>query len=571
MAVKPVVYDDSSNKHRPLGSGEKMDGLSASSIISAQSGNLITTGSDGLAYATGSGIADPSADNLLEATPSGKLKMDVDRLAEWLDGHPADAKALSEAIKVVSGDSGNVITKGSDKGAYLSAAALANAIGGMSAAQLQQLASALADGKTIVASNGKLTVDPTSATAAQLSKISAALRKAGSGLSVDPSTGKLVVDFASMDPAIMRAVVLSMVQPGGGIGVDSGGQLYVDFDSMPTDKFEAMLKSLKMLVPLDATKTLYVSTNNAAAGDSIVDGRGTAAKPFKTISAAVNYLTGNYSLGSHNAYIRVVAGTYNENVTLPEYSRGSGTITIMSDSGSRDVTVKGVPISNGRVGTPFAASGAGAVYNIRYISTERVEAPTTGRSQIASCVSANSNALLRLYGCAYRQSFPNVAAVPSFGGNDFEVRVVTADSGGTIYLYHSPVAHALSSEVNPYAGVSGEVSATVHPFVVARGGTLWFTLSYDEENDPVTTGEFSCSGSCDVFITVWQGGSTNTLSGGNPILFTGTMTGKRFEVSGGSHIKVPVSSNKDTYFPGDAAGTVDDGTDGRPNTFCWYA
>lgn len=152
MAVKPVVYDDTTKKHRPLGSGEKMDGLSASSIVSSQSGNLITTGSDGLAYATGSGIADPAADNLLEATSGGKLKVDIDRVIEWIDGHPSDAKTISEAIKVVSGDSGNVIVKGSDKGAYLSSA---------------PLASALADGETIVASNGKLAANPMSATAVQ--------------------------------------------------------------------------------------------------------------------------------------------------------------------------------------------------------------------------------------------------------------------------------------------------------------------------------------------------------------------------------------------------------------------
>lgn len=554
MAVKPVVYDDSSNKHRPLGSGEKMDGLSASSVISSQSGNLITAGSDGLAYATGSGIADPAADNLIEATPSGKLKMDVDRLAEWLDGHPADAKALSEAIKVVSGDSGNVITKGSDKGAYLSAMTLASAIGSMSAAQLQQLASALADGKTIVASNGKLTVDPTSATAAQLSKISTALRKAGSGLSVDPSTGKLVVDFASMDPAIMRAVVLSMVQQGGGIGVDSAGQLYVDFDSMPTNKFEAMLKSLKMLVPLDANKTLYVSTNNAAAGDTIIDGRGTAAKPFKTIQACVNYVTGTYSVGRFHVTIRVVAGTYNENVALPDFSRGTGYIEIVPDSGARDVIVQAQVNQYGTRGWCFNASGG--FWILRYMDARRVESPTQQKSQALGCYQASGTAILDLYGCAARQSMPSSTSV--LGGENYTVRIISADGGGTVRFRHGVLPGVISAQ----APAVGDYPA-VDVLNVARQGSLWLVRGYDEDNDPVTTQFVECSGSCRHFLYMWQGGKINTLSGGNIITFTGSVTGKRYNLTGGSFVAGVGGS--ETFFPGSEGGTVD------TSTYCWYA
>lgn len=178
MAVKPVVYDDSTKKHRPLGSGERMDGLSASSIISADSGNLITTGSDGLAFLSGPGIADPAADNLLEATSAGKLKVDIGRIIEWLDGHPQDAKDIADAIHVVSGDSGNLIHEGSDGGAYMSSAQLAAAIAGLTAAQLQAIAALLApdlaDGLTVVLNAaGKLSVGDISGVAVAASGASA--------------------------------------------------------------------------------------------------------------------------------------------------------------------------------------------------------------------------------------------------------------------------------------------------------------------------------------------------------------------------------------------------------------
>lgn len=410
MAVKPVVHDDTTNKHRPLGSGEKMDGLSASSIISAQSGNLITTGSDGLAYATGSGIADPAADNLIEATSGGKLKVDMDRIIEWLDGHPNDAKILSEAIKVVSGDSGNVITKGSDKGAYLSSASLANVIAGMSAAQLQQLASALADGKTIVASGGKLTVDPTSATAAQLTKISAAIRKSGGGLSVG-SDGKLSVDFASMDPAIMRAVVLSMVQDGGGLAVDSNGQLYVDFTTMPDDKFQQLKDSLDMQRTLNSALYVYVDYDDAAASDTykvrdstgtlVVDvDRGKEDKPFKTVQGAVNMVTRLYALGANNAYIYVKArrartgkdSYYSQNVTLPGFTATTGVIHVMAyDNANRPKLRNGSVAGN----CVIVNGGTWYLHHLDCFEEVRDNASATGNTY-PTCIAATADAEVHL-------------------------------------------------------------------------------------------------------------------------------------------------------------------------------
>ena len=262
----PVVWDDDTKKHRPLGTGEKMGGLDASSILSSDSGNLLEAGSDGLAYLSGSGVVDPRADNLLEESDRGKLQVTIDRITEWLDGHPQDAAALADAMNVVSGDSGNVIVEGTDKGAFLSKGAIAAAVAGMTDAQKNQLADAIAariasdiaDGKTIVASNGKLTADPTNATAAQKKAINQALADADSGLVVDNSTGKLKVDFSNM----------------------------------PTDKFEELLRGLKMQVPLDQNITHIVATADANAGDTIIDGRGTEAKPWKTIQACVDYVTG---------------------------------------------------------------------------------------------------------------------------------------------------------------------------------------------------------------------------------------------------------------------------------------
>lgn len=520
----PVVWDDTTKKHRPLGTGEKMGGLDASSIISSDSGNLIQTGSDGLALVTGSSLADPRADNLLETSGNGKLQVTVDRIAEWLDGHPQDAAILADAINVVSGDAGNVIVQGTDKGAYLSKSAIASAVEGMSAADKNKLADAIAariaadiaDGQTITASGGKLTADPTNATAAQKKAINQALADADSGLVVNNSTGKLQVDFSNM----------------------------------PTDKFEELLKGLKMLVPLSANKNIYVSTNNAAAGDTIIDGRGTAAKPFKTIQAAVNYATGNYAVGNYRISINVVAGTYNENVVLPDFSRGTGYIRIRSDSDARDVTIVSQTDEDGTRGTTVTATGgAWRLYNI---TASRTEHPTSAKSQTVGCYAADGDgASLSLWGCAAVQTVP--ASPSPLGGENYSVQIFRADSGGAIHLYPSALAMSVSC-AKPASG-----TPFVAVFSVQRGGQLWLHRS----NDSSLSFDVSCSGSCDVFCNMWQVGVMNVRGGGTMIGFTGSVTGKRYELAGGSH--VAGTGGSATFFPGDEAGTLEDAT------YCWYA
>ena len=513
----PVVWDDTAKKHRPLGSGEKMGGLSASSMISSDSGNLLQQGSDGLMLVTGGSIADPRADNLLEESANGKLQVTTDRVVEWLDSHPQAAAAIAEAVKVVSGDDGNVIVQGSDKGAFLSKATINSAVATM--------------------------------TPAQLTALTNALRKAGGGLNIDPSTGKLVVDFASMDPAIMRNVVLSMVQQGGGIGVDANGQLYVDFDSMPTDKFEAMLKSLKMLVPLSANKTLYVSTNNSAAGDTIIDGRGTAAKPFKTIQACVDYATGNYSVGRYHITIRVVAGTYNENVTLPDFSRGTGYMEIVPDSGARDVIVVSQADSRGLTGTTFSCSGG--VWHVRRVDARRTETPTTFKGAAPGCYQCTGTGILNLYGFSATQRMPT-SPVP-LGGESYGVRVISADNGGIIHIHHDALASVISTQKPSEGG------PTVNAINVSRGSTLMLRGYFDDDFNPPLSPEVSCSGSCHVFLYMGSVGAVTSLGAGARVQFTGSVTGKSYDLRGGSYVAIPNMS-----FPGDAdSGTIEE------STYCW--
>ena len=537
----PVVWDDTAKKHRPLGSGEKMDGLSASSIISSQSGNLITTGSDGLAYATGSGIADPAADNLLEATSAGKLKLDVDRLAEWLDGHPQDAAVLADAIKVVSEDSGNVISAGSDNGAYLSSAALSAVIAGMSSAQLQTLLASLADGETVVASGGKLVVDPTSAPKAKLQAITTALRKVGGGLSVDSGTGKLVVDFASMDPAIMRNVVLSMVQTGGGIAVDQNGQLFVDFDNMPTDKFEALLKSLKMQVPLSANMNMYVDGANGS--DTIIDGRGTEAKPFKTITACARYATQNYAVGAYTLAILVKPGTYIEQAYLPSYTHTSGRMVL------RAYDYANPPLlTNTNNNTVISCSGVWSI--TRFDVASNVTASNDGLEHFLALVSVSGGGSLDVYGCSFNHTY--VGAAPTSGHT--YLRSINID-GFSVLNFRYMQDYATSIEV-----VKG--NATTAEVLFIQNGSQFRTYSTNNSDYMI---EFLVKGDFTNFTSV-GGQSTFYIVGGGTytprfVVPSGaSAVGKCYYASGSSGISIPSNQT----LPGTIEGTVDS------STYSWY-
>ncbi len=482
----PVVWDDDTKKHRPLGTGEKMGGLDASSLLSSDSGNLITSGSDGLAYLSGSGMVDPRADNLLEDSANGKLQVTLDRIAEWLDGHPQDAAALAGPLS-------------------------------------ETLAAALADGKTIVASGGKLTSDPTGATAAQKAAINSALLDAESGLVVDPETG--------------------MAQ--------------VDFSQMPTDKFEKLLRGMRMQVPLNEDLSLYVSVNSANAVEPYVvdgktvypDGCGTQEKPFRKIQDCVNYATSSYAVGSHHIDIRVVAGAYNESVSLPDFDHGSGYIALMSDSGARDVVVNATVNEFGtRQWCFFCTGGKWLLYNM---DARRVENPTTASGATGGCYAVTESGSLYLYGCAAQQRFPDSPS--PIGGNSYSIRLFSADNGGVLRLYPADTAGAISAQ----AGASGDPYVVV--FSVSRGGALWLVR---KAASAAASHEIACSGSCGVFLRVWQAGAVNTFSAGQIIHFTGTMTGKRYDLSGGSHVSGDLGA---TFFPGDEAGTVE------AATYCWYS
>lgn len=322
----------------------------------------------------------------------------------------------------------------------------------------------------------------------------------------------------------------------GGLVTDSNGNLSVDFSQMPTDKFEALLKSLKMLIPLTANMDLYVDKNHASAGDTIVDGRGTQNMPFKTIQAAVNFVTETYSVGRYVVRIKVSNATYTECVSLPNYSRTSGYITVESLNYGNPATV------TNSSGTASVFVVVGGVWQLRRLNINGIFATgSDANPHEPCCVGSNDTATVTIYGCALS------AECTSYDG-----RLV-------IYVLH---ANGGKITIQNMADYQTSISCTRNgaPLVVlsaARGGSL--ILAAGPIAGQTTSYVIPCSGTMSVFAKAFRNAEINyELIGSNPLSFSGTMTGQKYQITNASSITAKVE------FPGDSAGTVES------ETYCWF-
>lgn len=123
-----------------------------------------------------------------------------------------------------------------------------------------------------------------------------------------------------------------------GITINEAGEIAVDFSQMPTDKFEDLLKSIRLPIWLKSGKNFYV--NGSTGSDTEDEGRGeSASKPFKTIQKCINYIADNYNLSSYIAYVNITDGTYEEDVRLPLYNSTTGLIQISGNSENKNAVI----------------------------------------------------------------------------------------------------------------------------------------------------------------------------------------------------------------------------------------
>ncbi len=347
--------------------------------------------------------------------------------------------------------------------------------------------------------------------------------------------------LAGWKDAIIDAIIAD--DGSGGLSTGEDGNLEVDFDAMYThnrEKFEALLKSLKMQIPLEATLNLYVN-GTTGTDTTAVEGQGkSAALPFKTIQYAVNYATQTFAFGAYNGNIYVAPGTYEESVRLPQYTRTSGSILLRALDETNPPTI--ATPSNSNFATPVAVSGG--TWSLRRLNISAVWSdPGTDDFTHSPCVLSvtGGSTYCILRGCTLSGEFTGPAGT---GWNN--PRILLATEGAIVDLSTMP------NYRNSFVCAKGN-SNDMSVFNVTSNSQLRFRSANDanDANSQVDRYEIPCSGSTHVFALAANNSRIASFSGGKYYpYFSGTMTGKKYAIANYSSIDAPYGG-----FPGDTDGT----------------
>lgn len=325
-----------------------------------------------------------------------------------------------------------------------------------------------------------------------------------------------------------------------GITINEAGEIAVDFSQMPTDKFEELLRSIRIPIWLTASKNYYV--NGTTGSDTYTLGRGESPEePFKTISACIKYLTENVNVASYTATINVSPGTYTELLRLNNFSRTSGSIVIQPFGDPYSVIIQNVA-TNGNV---VLCRGGDWVIKQCEIVINKTNQNNTSSGYFFSNIYASSSSVLDIANCRvvmniidesslYSTLFiaTGYATINIQGNNEFIVNNNENPPQNLFCLYCvNNGMITLASAENPTQW-GATVRGNFNTFAFATGGYI-------------------------------QLGTTANYLPFKFTIFEGyTVTGKRYSASNGGHIQT-LGMGAD-YFPGDAAGSA------NSSTYSWY-
>lgn len=315
-------------------------------------------------------------------------------------------------------------------------------------------------GGSLAAPNGGLTQSPSGQLMVDCEQMGGCISEwvgrlisAGAGLTL--SNGQLSVDFSNLPADKKMLITPYLIQQGGGLVVNDAGLVGVDFSQMPTDKFEALLKQIH--VPIWMTAPMVFWVDAATGSDVLDDGRGTEAKPFKTITAAVQYATANYNTVEFQSAIRVKGGTYNEAVILGAYSATSGLFSLECADIGNPPTVR---VANNTYGSVYAPSTMSVevgtlwqVVGLNIVRDYNLSVVNNPNNWWGRCFMAHGE--VRFRGCHFTL---NVTGSPVIGL--YDLRCLYADSSAFINVGAMPSiprGMAISSNAPGYASYSDSV------------------------------------------------------------------------------------------------------------------
>ena len=302
------------------------------------------------------------------------------------------------------------------------------------------------------------------------------------------------------------------VNAGPSLSFDSNGILDVDFDQMPTDKFEKLLQQLHL--------PLYVGERNGnqtIGANFYVDGRSNGPgvdttndaygrspeKPWKTVAYATQTLAKNYNISNKTVYLNVKGTTYNNTqsngnwsggVELPLLQRTTGRVIIRPylDSNNNPETVN-IYFTGDDSTTVF--SHTGGVWELQHLNIRLTL--TTQRSASATfphiVSSTDSTGSLIIRNCNLSFVDNSVAADSSHGR--YYARLVNATGGHIFICNNSSIsADTTAGRKTTWSGTKG--NAWVSWFYVENSGLI----EMGRPGHGLVRSEIQVTGSFDFFI-----------------------------------------------------------------------
>lgn len=372
-------------------------------------------------------------------------------------------------------------------------------------------------------------------------------------IKIDPNTKKIYAPLkinggVHVDASGLYIDSSDFLQLGGGLAKDANGNIYVDFDEMPTTKFDNILetfrKGLRLQKWLTANTNFYVDKNHAAASDELDEGRGlTPAKPFKNIQPCADYVCNNFNLGPYIATIHVAPGTYAP-LNLGEFTRTTGYIHIIGDDASQKPIIKQTERA-----MAVGCSGGNWRMTKMKIAWEHDFTGVTGPSGLYSgAFQAANSGIISISGCAIELIQTGINS----SGRNRSCFGFLASGTGVINLDPGEWGSSISFNFSDPTHFRRHALA-------AEGGTI----NINATNSEGVTTDIACSGSFTEFAYASSKGSIErSVAFENKLFFSGSCTGKRYScVTGGT---INTGNAGAEYFPGDTAGTVD------AATYSWY-
>lgn len=126
-----------------------------------------------------------------------------------------------------------------------------------------------------------------------------------------------------------------IVMPRYGLTIDEQGAVDVDFSQLPADRFEALLQSLHVPMPLHADRDFFIRQDGSDDNTGLTDSPEGA---WRTIQHAVNYVSEHYALRSFRAIVHLGAGSWSErNLCIPAMKASTGKMTILGCGASSNI------------------------------------------------------------------------------------------------------------------------------------------------------------------------------------------------------------------------------------------